>query len=103
MAGVSYTAIGLLKKESSVRRSDTTRNKCFRYSERLLRHEGRWYFQTREGDRGPFSTREADKLELERYVDTMEYVDANTPSLPSEVDWGDVTVVDMDRPNCFSG
>ena len=100
---MSYTCIELLNKESSVRRSDTTRNKYFRCPERLFRHEGQWYFQTRGGDRGPFDTREAAKLELECFTDTMEYVDTNKSALPSEVDWGDVTMVDIDKPSCYSG
>ena len=69
-----------------MRRSDTTKKKYFRSHERLFRYQGQWYFQTREGDRGPFNTREEAKLELERFADTMEYVDEKQRLLPSEVD-----------------
>ncbi len=74
-----------------------------RSHERFLRdREGQWYFQTREGERGPFNTWEAAKLELERFTDTMEYMEENEGSLPSDVDWGDVTVVDIEKPS-YSG
>ena len=86
-----------------MRRSDTTRKKYFRSRERLFRYQGQWYFQTREGDRGPFNTREEAKLELERFADTMEYVEGKQRLLPSEVDWGDATMVDIDKPNRYSG
>lgn len=86
-----------------MRRSDTTEKEYFRSPERLFRHQGQWHFQTREGDRGPFNRRELAQLELECFVDTMEYVEENKPSLPSELEWGDVTMVDIDEPNRYSG
>ena len=87
-----------------MRRSDTTKMEYLRSHERFLRdREGQWYFQTREGDRGPFNSWELAKLELERFTDTMEYIEENEESLPSEVDWGDVTVVEIENTNCYSG
>ena len=91
-------------KNSTRRGTDSNNKTYYRSPERLfLGHERQWYFQTREGDRGPFKRRELAILELERYADTMGYVEENKSSLPSEVDWGDVTMVDIDEPNRYSG
>ncbi len=87
-----------------MRRSDTASKEYFRSPERLFRgQERQWYFQTREGDRGPFNRRELANLELERFVDTMKYMEENRRSLPPEVDGGDVTMVDIDTPDRYSG
>jgi len=59
---------------------------------------GRWCFHTREGDRGPFESRDSAELELRRYVETMEYLDNNKRSLPQDADLGDVTIVELDTP-----
>ncbi len=92
------------ERELGMRRSDTTKKKHFRSPERLFQgHERQWYFQSREGARGPFNRRELAQLELERFVDTMQYVEQNRRLLPSEFDLGDVTMVDLDQPNCYSG
>ena len=85
-----------------MRRSDTAKQKYPRSTERLFRRQGQWYFQTREGDRGPFNSREAAKVELERFADTMQYMEEHKPSLPSEVDLDDVTIVDIHIPDCYS-
>ncbi len=62
---------------------------------RTHQHVGQWYFRTREGDRGPFETREAAVLELMRYVDTMEFVEENESSRPSDIEWADMVFVDL--------
>ncbi|MEM8648401.1 MAG: DUF6316 family protein, partial [Pseudomonadota bacterium] len=36
--------------------------------------EGRWYFDTREGPRGPFWSKPAAELELSNYVETMSFL-----------------------------
>jgi hypothetical protein len=82
-----------------MRKTDSSRRLHFRSKNRLFRHEGEWHFQTRERVRGPFDSREAAELELQRYIDTMEYVEGNEASLPSDVDWRDVTLVDIATPN----
>ncbi len=68
---------------------------------RFRQQSGQWYFQTREGERGPFDSREAADLELQRYIDTMEFIEKNEPSLPSDVDWGDLTFVDVEIPDYY--
>ena len=72
-----------------------------RFRSRFRQESGQWYFQTREGERGPFDSREAADLELQHYIDTMEFIEKNEPSLPSDVDWGDLTFVDVEIPNCY--
>ncbi len=82
-----------------MRNTDSDRRPRFRSKNRFFRHEGKWHFETRERVRGPFDTREAAELELQRYIDTMEYLEGNEDSLPSDVDWNDVTLVDIDKPD----
>ena len=69
----------------------------FRSSERFFREDGEWFFQTREGARGPFRTREIAEQELRRFTDTMEFVEDNENHLPSGVNWKDVTIVEIDQ------
>jgi len=40
----------------------------FRSEERLFQVNGRWFFAAREGDVGPFPTREEAEQEMRRYV-----------------------------------
>ena len=82
-----------------MRKTDSGRRPRFRSKNRFFRHAGKWHFQTRERVRGPFDSRKAAELELQRYIDTMEYVEGNEASLPSDVDWSDVTLVDIDKPD----
>jgi len=58
----------------------------YRSSSRYQKHSGQWYFQTRKGDRGPFDSREAAELELQRYIDTMEFVEETLDPLSAERD-----------------
>ena len=85
-----------------MRKSDKGEKKHFRFPDRVFRRKREWYFRAREGDRGPFSTREAATLAFEQFVDTMKYVDANKKSLPSDVDYGDVTMVEVQKPRNFA-
>ena len=82
-----------------MRKNDTDETVAlFRSSSRNRQHGGHWYFRTREGeDRGPFHTREAGELELRRYIDTMEFVEENESSVPSDIEWADMVFVDLER------
>jgi len=85
-----------------MRKSDLNKTGLRRRSRGRFRHQsGLWYFQTREGERGPFESREGADLELQHYIDTMEFIEKNEPSLPSDVDWGDVTFVDVENPASY--
>ena len=81
-----------------MRKSDKNQKaiRHYRSSERFFRQDDQWFFQTREGARGPFKTREAAEQELGRFVDTMEFLEENEKHLPSDTDWKNVTVADTD-------
>ena len=49
-------------------RRDDNEDKPYFRSERLFTMNGEWYYSTREGERGPYATRELARRELERYV-----------------------------------
>ena len=53
-----------------MRRTDPedTKKRYFRSQERLFSMNGQWYFTTREGEIGPFRTREGALQESSRYV-----------------------------------
>ena len=83
------------------RRTDSIRKTYCRTPERIVCCERNWYFQTRQGNHGPYDTREEAELCLERYVETMGFVEENKPWLPSNVDLSDVTIVEIDKPDYF--
>jgi hypothetical protein len=70
----------------------------YRNADRMEHRDGLWYFASREGLRGPFESSEIAELQLKRYVDTMDFVNDNKSALPTDVDWGDVTYVDIEKP-----
>jgi len=51
-------------------------------------------FQTREGARGPFETRQAAEREL-NLIDTMEFVEENEKHLPSSTDWKFIWIIQV--------
>lgn len=59
----------------AMRKKDKTTATHFRSGDRLFCLNGKWFFQTREEDHGPFPTRDAASRELKRYVDEMSYFD----------------------------
>ena len=56
-----------------MRKSDHDDSTYFRSRDRVFCQNGRWFYQTREDDHGPFPTREAAELDLKRYVDEMAF------------------------------
>lgn len=60
-----------------MRRTDpeNTNKRYFRTQERLFSMNGQWYFTAREGDIGPFRTREIALKEIARYVREREDLD----------------------------
>ena len=44
----------------------------FRTGNRFILQDGEWWFSTREGEEGPFATREAAELGLKQFVETYE-------------------------------
>ena len=69
-----------------------------RSGQRVIRHNGEWYYRTREGRRGPFKTEAALRADLLAFVGTMEYIQENPSHLPGGIDSADVTVIDIDAP-----
>lgn len=61
-----------------MRRTDPedTGKRYFRTQERLFAMNGQWYFSAREGDIGPFRTREGALREVARYVREREDLDS---------------------------
>jgi hypothetical protein len=58
-----------------MRKSDDKDSTYFRSGDRVFCLNGKWYYQTREDDHGPFATREAAEKDLQRYVDEMRFFD----------------------------
>lgn len=56
-----------------MRASDTQGKTYFRSSDRVFCLNGQWYFQTREQDHGPFTTRVLAEHDLARYISEMEH------------------------------
>ena len=75
-----------------MRGNDTEQGTHFRSGDRVFCQNGKWFFQTREDDHGPFPTREAAAADLQRYVDEMNFFDE-----ASATDSGEQTA--SDSPN----
>jgi hypothetical protein len=58
-----------------MRKSDFKDSTYFRSRDRVFCQNGKWFYQTREDDHGPFPTREAAEVDLQRYVDEMAFFD----------------------------
>lgn len=58
-----------------MRKSDAKDSTYFRSRDRVFCQNGKWFFQTREDDHGPFATREAAEKELVRYIEEMSFFD----------------------------
>ena len=56
--------------------SEQTNKRYFRTQERVFSMNGQWYFTAREGDIGPFRTRENALKEVARYVREREDLDS---------------------------
>ena len=67
-----------------MRKSDSNESTYFRYRDRVFCQNGKWFYQTREDDHGPFPTREAAEVDLQRYVDEMAFFDEARDGAPAE-------------------
>ncbi len=56
-----------------MRKQDTDNSTHFRAGDRVFCQNGKWFFQTREDDHGPFPSREEAEKELDRYTEEMTY------------------------------
>ena len=62
---------------------------------------GKWFFQTRAEDHGPYLSRDAAALDMQRYVEEMAYLDETsdgparlTTRDPDDLDSSSFTLVD---------
>jgi hypothetical protein len=81
-----------------MRKDDQSPDESARSTDRIFNEDERWFVRTREGRRGPFGSRRAAEAEAALFVDTVQYLEQNRPSVPPDVDQDDITVVDMDKP-----
>lgn len=86
-----------------MRKSDATDSTYFRSRDRVFCQNGKWFFQTREDDHGPFPTREAAEVNLQRYVDEMAFFETahdGTPATeqpqPKDPDFANFSLVEKD-------
>ena len=81
-----------------MRKSDSENRTFDRRSGRIIHEEWQWFYRTREGQRGPFDSRNEAIADLDRYVDTMAFIDEHPDSVPEDLDLEDVTVIDLKPP-----
>ena len=85
-----------------MRKNDHNDSMYFRSGDRVFCLNGKWYYQTRESDHGPFYSREAAELDMQRYVDEMRFFDGANPDRdPATVkkqDFADFQLIDKDAP-----
>ena len=55
-----------------MRKSDSSETRHFRSADRVFRVDDAWFVETREGDLGPFPTREEASLRLKRFIGEQE-------------------------------
>ena len=51
-----------------MRNSDTTSGSHFRAASRFYQQDGRWFYSTREGEHGPFGSRNDAEADARRYA-----------------------------------
>jgi hypothetical protein len=88
---------------AAMRKSDASDGTHFRSGDRVFCLNGKWFYQTREEDHGPFPTRVAAKADLQRYVEEMDFFegvrqDASTGARPdkSDADFADFQLLNKD-------
>jgi hypothetical protein len=72
------------RDNSNMRKSDLKDSTYFRSRDRVFSQNGKWFYQTREDDHGPFPSREAAELDLQRYVDEMSFFNNVREGAPAE-------------------
>jgi len=56
------------KDPMSHRQDDAQRKTFFRTEGRIIHQDGQWYFLAREGERGPYASKEAAEIAMRRFV-----------------------------------
>lgn len=70
---------GQSHKLTDVRKGDDKNIAFFRSSDRFVRIDGQWWFTTREGQEGPFASREAATVAALRFVTAAQALDEISP------------------------
>jgi hypothetical protein len=82
-----------------MRKTDTADDvPYYRNPHRTVCKERLWYFESREGDRGPYESREIAESQIAKYVDIIDFVINNKSSVPADIDWTDITVIEFENP-----
>jgi len=85
-----------------MRKADFKDSTYFRSRDRVFCQNGKWFYQTREDDHGPFPTRQAAEVDLQRYVDEMAFFDDANEGTPADQpnfqdpDFANFSLVDKD-------
>ena len=58
-----------------MRKSDSKDGTYFRSGDRVFCLNGKWFYQTRENDHGPFPSRQAAQVDMQRYIEEMSFFD----------------------------
>ena len=81
-----------------MRKSDLSPHAHERKTKRVFREANQWFYNTREGRRGPFESEIELRKDLRSYVSTMEFIEDHAADLPEDLDCNDVELVHMDAP-----
>lgn len=83
-----------------MRKSDSSETTHFRSGDRVFCQNGKWFYQTREYDHGPFSTRAEAELDLGRYVDEMDFFNgvrkSRAASKAADAEFANFSLVEKD-------
>ena len=81
-----------------MRRADQQDVTHQRRGKRIYCLAGEWFYRTREGKRGPFSSEMELREDMLSFIGTMEFLDEKGDELPQGVDQDDVTYIEMEEP-----
>lgn len=77
-----------------MRKNDTNDQvKRFRAKDRFFQINGQWYFSAREGEIGPFRTRDQARREAEAFISARGAIEAARPKRPGSMYQSDTTVI----------
>lgn len=85
-----------------MRKQDTDNGTHFRAGDRVFCQNGKWFFQTREDNHGPYPSRASAEKELTRYTEEMAYFEEVTPRVvgvagdAADDEFAEFTLVDKD-------
>ena len=82
-----------------MRKSDSDKDNVshFRTTDRVMRMNDQWWFATREGDMGPFATREEAEMAIKTFIASQQFVegrDAPPEPVRKSAFKGDTTIWD---------